>query len=562
MVNNPTLARSLRLVMRAYRSFVNGGLTWARTIGRKHEVPRNNDSRKRILVATSVGGHLTCLNLETVLAQALARRGAQVTALLCDGVLPACMECEHRYYPTVRTQRSLLVHGPKGLCLSCTRVGARQYGYLDIPVQRYGAYLSDEDRSAAHRICAELPSAALREFTYEGIAVGEHAHAGALRFFARGEIGEEPCGTQILRRYLEAAILTATMMRNLLARERVDICVLNHGIYTPQGIISAVCRKFGVKVVTWNPAYRKGCFIFSHGDTYHHTLLDEPLDVWQRIKWNGALEDELMRYLKSRWEGSQDWIWFHDRPEFDRSTIERELGIDFSRPTIGLLTNVVWDAQLHYPANAFPGMIDWIMATIEWFRSHPELQLVIRVHPAELRGTIPSRQLVQDEIARKFPTLPRNVYVIPPASRASTYVLMALCDSVIIYGTKTGVELTSMGLPTIVAGEAWIRGKGVTIDVSTAEQYRDVLGRLPLQARMDAASMRMARMYAYHFFFRRMIPLPFMKGRKGVPAYSPELSDLSDLDPGRHAGLDVICDGILDGKNFLFPAEELDFIHP
>ena len=53
----------------------------------------------------------------------------------------------------------------------------------------------------------------------------------------------------------------------------------------------------------------------------------------------------------------------------------------------------------------------------------------------------------------------------------STYAAMAQCDSVIIYGTKTGVELASMGIPTIVAGEAWIRNKGITRDAATAEQY-------------------------------------------------------------------------------------------
>ncbi len=46
----------------------------------------------------------------------------------------------------------------------------------------------------------------------------------------------------------------------------------------------------------------------------------------------------------------------------------------------------------------------------------------------------------------------------------STYALMSLCNSAIIYGTKMGVELTSVGLPVIVAGEAWIRNKGLTHD--------------------------------------------------------------------------------------------------
>lgn len=39
-------------------------------------------------------------------------------------------------------------------------------------------------------------------------------------------------------------------------------------------------------------------------------------------------------------------------------------GIDFSKPCMGLLTNVAWDAQLQYPTNAFPNILGYVMRTI------------------------------------------------------------------------------------------------------------------------------------------------------------------------------------------------------
>jgi hypothetical protein len=267
------------------------------------------------------------------------------------------------------------------------------------------------------------------------------------------------------------------------------------------------------------------------------------------------MEERLMGYLKSRWTGTQDWIWFHEKPQFEIDEIARQIGVDFSKPCIGLLTNVVWDAQLHYPANAFPNMLEWIMATIRHFARRPELQLVIRVHPAEIRGTVRSRQLVAEEIARAFPKLPPNVFVIPPDSDVSTYAAMLQCDSVIIYGTKTGVELTSMGVPVLVAGEAWIRNKGVTLDARSAEHYFELLDQLPLGHRMEADAVRRARKYAFHFFFRRMIPLPMMAAAEGKSPFRVDIQSLDELRPGRSNGLDVICDGILSGSPFVYPAE-------
>jgi hypothetical protein len=183
------------------------------------------------------------------------------------------------------------------------------------------------------------------------------------------------------------------------------------------------------------------------------------------------------------------------------------------------------------------------------------LQLIIRIHPAEVRGTLLSRQPLLAEIQRAFPALPPNVFVIPPESQISTYAVMHQCDSVLIYGTKTGVELTSVGIPVIVAGEAWIRNKGVTLDAASPAEYFRLLDRLPLRARLSEEIVQRARRYAYHFFFRRMIPLDMMKPAAGWPPYRLELSGLADLLPGRSPGLDVICEGILTGSEFIYPAE-------
>jgi hypothetical protein len=200
-------------------------------------------------------------------------------------------------------------------------------------------------------------------------------------------------------------------------------------------------------------------------------------------------------------------------------------------------------------------MLDWTVRTIEYFAKRPDAQLLIRIHPAEIRGNVPSRQPLLTEIQKAVPELPRNVFVIPPESDISTYMAMLQCDSVIIYGTKTGVELTSLGVPVIVAGEAWIRNKGLTLDATSPEQYFQILDCLPLKQRLDEKTIERARKYAFHFFFRRMIPIEYLEPLKGYPPYNLAVSKLDDLMPGASRGLDVICDGILSGSEFIFPAE-------
>ena len=64
--------------------------------------------------------------------------------------------------------------------------------------------------------------------------------------------------------------------------------------------------------------------------------MNEPTATWEDLPWTPEVENELLQYLKSRWHGTQDWIWFHERPQVDVQSISSEVGLDFSRPTIGL----------------------------------------------------------------------------------------------------------------------------------------------------------------------------------------------------------------------------------
>jgi hypothetical protein len=80
-----------------------------------------------------------------------------------------------------------------------------------------------------------------------------------------------------------------------------------------------------------------------------------------------------------------------------------------------------------------------------------------------------------------------------------------------------GIELSAFGVPVVVAGEAWIRNKGFSFDTSTPEEYFELLNKLPLNRRLDGPTKERARKYAYHYFFRRMIPLEFVQpGRGGL----------------------------------------------
>jgi hypothetical protein len=543
-----TLKRSLWLkeIVRAWRNL--DVPPWNRITGRGgSSTSLATPHVRRVLIATGGAGYAAAKRVESLLAASLLAEGVEVDVLLCDGALPACFQTTLDFDSN---EAKFASHGTSKLnCMTCFKPGRKTFSDVGARVLTIGELLPREELSRLEVISRVTAFSQIRSYSKEGVGLGEHAYAGALRFYARSSLNDKH-SEKVLRRYFLAALIAHAASRALFEDNHYDRVVLHHGIYVPQGIIADTAKFFDIPTVTWHVAYRKRCFIFSHGGTYHHTLMSEPNSRWENLELSDDRRSTIESYLSSRWSGSNDQVSFSKG--FSGS---KKIPYDFlesGRPTVLLLTNVLWDAQLHYPANAFRTMIDWVFFTIDHFSKRYDLQLVIRVHPAEVSGTLPSRQKVADEIARRYPNLPENIVIIGPEVPANTYELAKQSDCALIYGTKAGVELTSMGIPTIVAGEAWIKGKGVTVDVKSPEHYEEELFRLPYRRRLPTDTRERALKYAYHFFFRRMIFFSSLTTTKDHRVVDYSFSDWSELLKTADRGLEVVIRGILSGSEFEF----------
>src|SRR3954469_19348561 len=216
----PALWRATRLARRWYYARHEAYPDWRPLMAQPDQAETWRAARAsaqggpRVLMATAIGSYAHAVTLESALAVALTLRGSEVHVLLCDGSVTACAECEASLYPDLGR---FAQHGPsRDLCRDCLWPAERVYAELGLVVHRLGTWLQPEDREQARAIATSIPAGAIEGYVFEGMAIGEHAHAGALRFFASGSLDEERHGEAILRRYLEAALLTALATRRLL----------------------------------------------------------------------------------------------------------------------------------------------------------------------------------------------------------------------------------------------------------------------------------------------------------------------------------------------------------
>ena len=517
------------------------------------ELIKKKAEGKKIVITTSAGGLLFCSHFESLLAFALTYYGAKVEILLCDKVLPACMMATSKIIEETKFQKE----GVKSICSSCLDSGKFAFDGLDLKLHYFSNFIKKKEILDCRNKIKNISYSDLSKFKEDDINIGEHSLAGALRYYAVGSLDNEQYKENTLRKFTEAGYLTKKVIENFLKENSdTDIIISNHAIYVPQGIINDVGKKFKIRTISYTTNYIKNSFVFSHKDSYHHTLKDEPSTEWEGIVFNKIKENKLINYLNSRKYGTYDWGYYFKKPAFKIDKILKNKGIDIKKPIILLTPNIIWDANLIYKDNIFSNQLEWIFKTFEFFKNK-NLQLIIRSHPGEVNADRVSKQQVKNEILKRYKKIPSNIFLIGPEENISTYSIADYSNVILIYASKIGVELSPVGKNVIVAGESYVKNKGITYDPKSQKEYFDLLEKLPFKDKLSESRLLRAKKYAYHFWFRRtIVPLSVEERLNQWPLFGINKNIFYNLKENKDFPLKEICNSIIQNKPFIY--DELD----
>lgn len=541
---------NLKILIKKFTGYHNRKLPDINKLGIIKNPNKNKKCKnQKILIATSSGGLYPHLIFESILGMALDFKGADIEFLLCDGALPACIMST-----TVNiSEDELEKNGPKSLCSNCFYDGFNYLKKSGIKINKISDYLDNKDFDYSKKISEKTPPSKIKQFVFDKIPVGAHAYAGACRFYASTDLEAEKNGIKILKKYFQGSLLTKLAMDKFFEKNKYDLIIMNHGIYVPQGVINEYAKKKKYKIVTWFPFYRKRSYGFFRGDTYQKEFLTEKNSQWENLKLTKEKKTKILNYLESRKTGKHDWKFFYDKPVFDKNYFFKKYNINKKKPLIGMATNVIWDAQIDYPKQFFKSLLDWIFTTIKFFKKNQHLQLVMRIHPAEVNSDRRPKQKVADEIKKKFKNLPDNIIIIPPEDPISSYTIFENCNSVLIYASKIGIELCAAGIPVILVGPGQLKNKKIAYDVNSYKQYQTILKKLPLNKEkyLNNKKILRARKYAYHAFFRKPTVIKSVYLNEDQwPNISIDKNLFAYLQKNKDHGLNFVCDAILNDKSF------------
>jgi hypothetical protein len=476
---------------------------------------------------------------EGLIARALMESGASPTVMVCDG-LPRCdmFKLDMPGYSAVHCKA----------CLSYTR---QVFHLLGLPVLPASKFWRSSDRNQAQELAANW-TGAYEAFEAEGLPLGELVRPSLMRTLLRGSLDKDPLSNRLYREYIEGGILLARMYRRALAAPAPDTVILLNGMFFAERIGLALARERRIHTVTHERGFMRNHLVLAHDEPANWFRVD---GAWADAKDRPLTPEEeiaLDQYLRSRQGGKNEVVNYWPSIETRREFIVDQLGLDPQKPILAAFTNILWDTAVYQRDVAFDGMFHWLEHTIRQAGAQPDLQLVIRVHPAEVRLRQKTRERVMDRLAEQHATLPENVVIVPPESDISSYALIDLSTAVSVYTSTVGLEAVLRGVPVLVSGETHYRGKGFTHDVESPEHYETLLSSVSSWQPCQSEVVAMARRYANLFFLRNMIPLDLVT-EFDDGSVTLNIESFDDLKPGRHEILDHICTAILERKSFVLP---------
>lgn len=478
--------------------------------------------------------------LVSTLASALGLRGHRTTVIGCDHALR--QSCNSGFYPEINAWT----------CRTC-HLYARHAREVDgLPTEWLQSLRTNDEVLNAQQVVDALHPDQYQELIYRNFPIGRMVRHSVAHFLRTDKIMEDASSVRTYRDWLVSGIWLVDACERILQRHTPEVVVLLNGLFAPEWIMLEAARRRGIRVVTWEVAFRPETFFFRHSRAID--MCDN--DNWPLFRDRPLTADENARlddYLRLRETGGGYLVNYFPRLEASLEAVCREWKIDRSKRIVVLFANITWDSSLFEKDIGFRDMADWIFATIRHFEKRPDVQLVIRAHPAEVIFPGADRDSVVEMINREFPVLPGNVVIIPPSSGASSYVLMEMASCGLVYGSTTGMEMGIRGVPVICTGQIYYRGLGLTFDARSREEYGSMIDAV-LDGSIDydkEATIELWRRYAYFAMFRAAIGLRQIHYQKDGDQPTITYHSLEELDSGRDANLDTVCEGIVKGTRFL-----------
>jgi hypothetical protein len=476
------------------------------------------------------------------LGYALKLRGYKVHALMCGQSLSKCENINQK----------------QNFSLACSLCKLEQKKFSKSYDINHIEYLKEIDLKEYNKILELVKIVNLKDifqYEYKKVSIGKYVEGGVSRYLLISNI-DLITNETLIREYFLTALLTVEATRSTLDRLNPKFVIASHGIYSTWGTAMETCITYGYNIVVWGRGYiGKGNMVASHNASYLFETINESSQYWENNIISDRVNNEINKYFENKrnpFSGVDHVNYYQDIKKSD-DDIFHILKLDKIRKKIGIYPNIPWDGKMFSATNEFPDLNIFVKYILEWANSNPDVDMIIRSHPAEAyRKGNESIERFIDIIYQECDVLPKNIIYINPTDSINSYELSEICEAALMYSSTLALEFAYIKHPVIQVGLNNVSNKGLIFDAQTKDKmfhYLDmaVTGKLKVDEKMHKRVIQ----YSDHWINKRHLPEELLNlnhlSFDGYTFDNPE-----KLNKGNYKTLDFFIDRCEDGKPFIW----------
>lgn len=486
----------------------------------------HNQKDQNILICTMSGDNYIIRMFDFLFYVYLKYKNKNTHVLKCSKALSLCNVSNYTWF-SKKLDKEVLKLGQSNICNFCNKGFETDFGKNNKDIISLRDYLDSKDIITSNNYVKNLNIKNYKRLNKKFNFLNDQIFSGFIRFKGTSHKNRNKSDdTIIFREYLRSSILFYLAFQRILKKKKINKIITHHGIYVPHGIIPIISKKKNIPCYVWQPGYRQNSIIVTKSKNVHEYFPEN--QTWNKYKLNKRQKIKIQNYLKQRFAGNEGWINFQSGKFFDddlNSLLKKNINGNYL-----LALNVDWDAKIHFKKSIFKDMFELIDFTIEFFIQNPKKKLIIRTHPGEFLGNVPTSYSIENYITNKFGSLPENIKLVNSFSKLNTYKIAKHCDLAIVYSSKMSIEFASLGLPVVCCGEAWIKNKKITFDPKNKKDYIKYLNMDLKRAKIiQKRKKNKALQFAYFYFFKKMIKINLIKKFKyKYPRYFSNIYNFKD----------------------------------
>jgi hypothetical protein len=494
---------------------------------RIQEYTLNSDERKGYVFLPLTQGQLfnASTYIHCLLAHAFRVRGYEPLVTLCRNDMPLCMR-----------KGSEFNGNGTDFCAICHRYGTQVLDAFGISPLHVSDVLPDDYVTPTLEQFDDLTNV-----IYKGINVSKPAKSSTRRILQKGRVRKRnEQDWAYYEQFLQTCLLLVDLSTTILETHDVAATVTSAPGYARGAVPLAVSNNNDVVAVSFSKGYRDKSVLFGNFENrcaqpqftskpFIQEILEQPLSETE----NTAV-DELMR---GRSTGSA--VRKNNTPDTSDSLDDGDC------QKVGLFTNVSWDSSLTTEDVVFNNSYNWVGSTIEYIADIPDVELLVKAHPAERRNNTADTARIDTWIDQNFDQLPKNVRLSSPETEIDPYKMMQSLDAGIVYTSTVGMELPYFGTPSIVVSDTHYRDLGFTFDAESVQEYYTILDNLNSLTVTEEMQQRVRR-YIHFLFIRKHIKFPFYETNAqnmNIHLKAATHDDLRDQNSELSYAIERILDG-------------------